>query len=132
MPIIAGDIKDLTIDHDELGQLVLEHKSTEDATVDRGGFRSNDDDGNVTSALTRIDQQNAKPWMLESVFGNTDGAYDYLMDLAKNPLEATITATFSNANVRSGTGKCVGDVQVNEQAGTISVKFMGSGTFELI
>lgn len=132
MPIIAGDLRDITIDHDELGQLVLEHKSTEDVTLDKGGFRSNDDDGNHTSSLNRIDQQQAKPWMLETTYGNTDGAYEYLMDLAKNPLEATITATFASGRVRSGTGKCVGDVQVNEQAGTIAVKFMGSGTFDLI
>ena len=34
--------------------------------------------------------------------------------------------------VRSGVGNPVGDIQENKQAGTISVKFAGSGTYDLI
>jgi hypothetical protein len=130
--IVSGDIKQLTIDHDELGQLVLEHKSTEDATIDKGGFRSEDDDSGITSSLTRINKQTAKCWKLESVFGATDGAYDYLADLAASTVSAVITATFSSGLIRSGSGGVVGDTEHNEQAGTISVKFAGGGKFEVI
>ena len=54
------------------------------------------------------------------------------LDLEENTLEGTWTAEFANGDVRTGSGKPVGDIAENRQAGTIAFKIQGSGKFELL
>lgn len=130
--ISAGDLRELTCEHPELGARVFEPKSGEDHNMMIGGFKSNDDDGNITSAGQRIDQKNRYPWSLEPTIGANNGDIDYLQNCANSTIEAQWTATFANGDTRTGKGIPVGDLTENRNAGTIGFKIAGSGIFELI
>lgn len=130
--ILAGDLEQLSCEHTELGSKVFEPKSGEDHNMMPGGFKSNDDDGNITSAGNRIDSKSRYPWSLEPTIGANDGDIDFLQSLADSPLEGQWTATFANGETRTGKGKPVGDVALNQNAGTIGFKIAGSLKFELI
>lgn len=132
MAINAGTLKTLSCDHDELPSRVFEPKGGEDHNTMLGGFKSNDDDGNFTAAKQRIDQQDPYPWSMEVTIGANDGDIKALQDFENSPLEGQWTATFANGETRTGTGKPVGDLVLNQQAGTIPFKIAGSGEFELI
>lgn len=130
--ISAGDLRQLSCEHTELGSKVFEPKSGEDHNMMIGGFKSNDDDGNITSSLQRIDQKNAYPWSLEPTIGANNGDIDYLQDCANSTIEGQWTAVFANGETRTGKGIPVGDLVENRQAGTIGFKLAGSGKFETI
>lgn len=130
--INAGDLKQLSVEHDNLGSKVFEPKSGEDHNMMPGGFKSADDDGNITSAAQRIDVLNRYPWSMEPTIGANDGDIDFLQSLANSTLEAQWTATFANGETRTGRGKPVGDLALNQNAGTIGFKIAGSGNFEVI
>jgi len=130
--ITAGDVRMISVDHDELGPLQFEHKSGEDALVKLGGFMSNDDDTNITVSGIRIDQKNRKPWEVELTVGSKDGDVDYMQKLTEALQEGTWTFLFMNGQTRSGSGTIVGDIQQNYQAGTIAMKIQGSGRLNLI
>lgn len=132
MAIIAGDLLEVAVDHPELGSRVFEPKSGEDFSPMTGGFKSNDDDGNITSTGNRIDQLNRYPWSAEVTIGANPGDLDFLQALTENPLEGNWTFTHISGDVRVGSGKPVGDVQENKQAGTIGFKVAGSGRLELL
>ena len=127
-----GDLREFSIDHPELGGRVFEPKSGEDVSFMKGGFKSNDDDGNIGANGTRIDQLNRYPWSIEPTILAKPGDYDYLHAVSQNPLEGNITATFMDGTVRVATGKPVGDLSENKQTGVIAFKCSGSGTFEEI
>lgn len=128
----AGDLRELSVQHSELGSKVFEPKSGEDHNMFKGGFKSNDDDGNIGSNGSRIDQKNRYPWSLEPTIVANNGDVDFLQDCENSFIEGQWTATFSNGDTRTGTGMPVGDVQENRNAGTIGFKIAGSGEFELI
>ena len=71
--INAGDLQQLSCEHTELGGKVFEPKSGEDYNMMPGGFKSNDDDGNITSSGKRIDSKSRYPWSLEPTIGANDG-----------------------------------------------------------
>jgi len=130
--ILAGDLLELAVEHPELGSRVFEPKSGEDMNIMLGGFKSNDDDGNITAFGTRIDQKNRFPWSAEPTIGANDGDIDFLQLLTESTLEGNWTFTFINGDVRVGKGKPVGDLVENRQAGTIPFKIAGSNRLELI
>ena len=130
--INAGDLNQMSVEHTELGSRVFEPKSGEDHNMMPGGFKSNDDDGNITSAGQRIDTKNRYPWSLEPTIGANDGDVDFLQSLADSGIEGQWTATFANGETRTGKGKPVGDIALNQNAGTIGFKIAGSLKFEII
>ena len=130
--ITAGDILELAFDHPELGAKIFECKSGEDANVMPGGFKANDDDGNIGASGTRINQKNRYPWSLEPTIEVKSGDLAYLQACSESTKEATITATFMDLEVRSGQGTPVGDLSENKQTATIGFKIAGSGRFEVI
>lgn len=130
--IAAGDVRLIAVDHPELGSLIFEHKSGEDANVKLGGFMSNDDDGNITVSGIRIDVLNRKPWEVELTVGAVDGHFERMQELTEHLTEGTWTFQFMDGSRKSGDGKPVGDIQKNYQAGTISMKIQGGGRLETI
>ena len=130
--IIAGDIKEIAIDHPSLGGIVLEHKTSDDFTLRKGGYQNTDDESSITAVGTKIFVKNYKEWMLETTIGATEGAHDFLQQLHESSEEAIVTVTFQNGEVRSGTGLPVGEIDQNDQAGTMPLKMVGSGTFDRI
>ena len=130
--INAGDLDQLSCEHTELGSRVFEPKSGEDHNMMPGGRKSNDDDSNITSAGQRIDTKNRYPWSLEPTIGANDGDIDFLQALTDNTVEGQWMATFANGQTRTGKGIPVGDLALNQNAGTIGFKIAGSGRFEII
>lgn len=130
--ISGGDVLEIFISHPEQGGITLEHKSTEDATFKKGGFQNADDDANITSSGNFIYIKNRKGWMFETTIAAAEGVHDYLQKIHESSVEATINVTFQNGKVRAGKGLPVGDIDQNDQAATIPLKIMGSGTFSEI
>ena len=128
----SGDIKELAFDHPELGGRIFDPKSGEDANVMPGGFKANDDDGNIGASGERFNQKNRYPWSLEPTIMAKPGDLKYLQSCSQSPQEATITASFMDGTVRVGVGTPVGDIAENKQAGTIGFKIAGSYTFDEI
>jgi len=131
MPV-AGDLREINVKHPELGSRNFEAKAGEDFSYQKGGYKSNDDDGNIGVNLTRIDQQNAFPWSGEFTIVRKDEDHDFLQSLTENALEGIWTFSHRSGEVLTGTGKPVGDIATNAQAGTIAVKCAGSGRLENI
>lgn len=132
MGIVAGTIKELSFEHNEFGSRTFECKSGEDAGFMPGGFKNNDDDGNIGGNGTRIIQLDRYPWSLEVTILAKPGDLVYLQNVSQSPEEATITVTFADNDVKSGTGQPVGDLQENKQTAVMSLKIAGSGTFDSI
>lgn len=129
---VAGDLKSISVNHSELGSRTFEAKAGEDFTFMTGGFKSNDDDGNIGVFGNRIDQLNRFPWSTESTLVINEGDHDFLQALTQSPIEGDWVFEHISGDVRVGKGKPVGDVSSNLQAGTIALKCSGSGTLNLI
>ena len=132
MPIGAGDLLSISVEHSELGDRTFEVKSGEDYTYMTGGFKSNDDDGNIGTFGTRIDQKNRFPWAVEVTCLLHDGDHDYLQSIAESAIEGSWLFEHISGEIRVGSGTVAGDVSSNRQAGTIGFKCQGSGRLELI
>lgn len=126
----AGDIKEVAVDHPELGSRVFAFKSSEDATRRKGGYVSADNDDGITSTGTMIDVMNMKRWQMELVIGCSDDDYDFVVDLAASPVLGTWTFQNQANKVSTGEGKPVGDIEKNDQAGTMTLKLAGGGKLE--
>ena len=62
MSYVAGDILEITYNHPVTGSGTLYCKANEDSQVDKGGYRSEDDDAMVTGDGQIIDKINRKRW----------------------------------------------------------------------
>jgi hypothetical protein len=131
MPV-SGDLKNVSVNHPELGSRTFEAKTGEDFTYMTGGYKSNDDDGNIGVAGSRIDQLNRYPWSAELTLVKNIDDHDFLQNLSENPVEGDWTFEHISGEVRVGKGKPVGDIASNFQAGTIALKCAGSGRLEKI
>lgn len=132
MGIRAGALRELSIDHPEFGQRVFEPKVGEDHNTQIGGFKVNDDDGNFTSGGQMIIQSDAYPWSINPTIGANDGDHKFLQDCQSSGVEGQWNAVYANAETRTGQGIPVGDIELNQNAGTIGFTVKGSGEFETI
>ena len=125
--IIAGDIRLISVQNGEVGKNNLEGKATEDVTMDLGGFSIDDDQQSVTSFGTHIVKKNRKLWKVETTIGANEGDLNYLQSLVKSGVPSSFTFELANGERYSGSGRMVGDIAANFQAGTIPVVFQGGG-----
>lgn len=130
--IKAGDVRVISCDNTEIGSFLMEHKATEDATIQPGGFKVDDDENSVTTAGTDISKFNRYKWSFESTVGALDGCLSYLQKMAEAGVPSQFTFEMSNGNQWVGTGRINGDIAENAQAGTIAVKFSGGGRLKQI
>lgn len=122
---VHGDIRELTYNHPTIGNGVFHPKSAEGNTMDPGGVRSNDDANAITTTGIIIDSLSFVRGHMEIVIENdTDIRQDaeIVRSLAADPVPATWTVTMMNYAVYVGTGKPVGDIQPDLQAGTMGLK----------
>lgn len=135
MAFVAGDLTEITYNHPDVGTGRFYPKAGEDGTFDLGGYTSNDDAQMIAGNGGMIDQMNAKRWSLEATVAwdmNDTNELDNLRKLASSPKPATWTVTHINGTVWGATGKPVGDVQGNSNAGTIGLKISGGGVMAKI
>jgi len=129
--MVSGDIREIAIQHPELDDLLLEAKSGEDATIMLGGYKANDDDGNIGANGTPINQLNRFPWSAEQTIIAKPGDLDALQAMTENPLDGTFIITYMDGTTRQGLGRPKGDLQENKQSGTIGFKGGGGGRLDL-
>jgi len=132
----GGDILEITYNHPTIGSGRFSPKANEDATFDKGGFRSVDDASMIDGSGQSINQINRVRWSLEATVAwdnaaNPD-AVDKLILLAASPVEADWTITHISGNIYAGKGRPVGDIQASSNAATIAMKISGGGQLETI
>lgn len=134
MAAIGGDILEITYNHPTLGQGVLLPKSNESFTLDLGGFRSNDDANMIDGGGQMIDQINRVRWSGEGTIAvdELQETQEKMTALAGSPQLADWTFTHVNGSVYGGKGKPVGDIQVDKNVNTMTLKISGGGLAELI
>lgn len=102
----------------------------EDSTYDLGGLRS-DDNGAVDGAGRYINQLNQMPWMLQAVVSNnmysTFPELEAAKAIAAYPGDTTFTWTNVNGVSYTGVGTVVGDIQLNANKSTFTLKLKGGG-----
>lgn len=122
---VHGDIIEITYNHPTIGTGVFSPKANEGNTFDVGGIRANDDANMVTGNGSIMWQLNRAIGSFEILVEN-----DYITGndtlkaslLQADPVDADWTVTHINGNVYKGTGRPVGDLQVDMNAGTFTLK----------
>lgn len=126
----GGDIIEITYNHPTVGGGVIYPKAAEDNTFDLGGFNSSDDAAMIDGGGNMIDQMNRKRWKVGVVIANdmnTRLELEKIEAIAASPLQADWTFTHVNGTVYVGTGKPVGDKELNVNASTFSLTISGGG-----
>ncbi len=115
MAFTGGDITEITYNHEDLGSGTIFCKANEDGTIDRGGYRSNDDQNAITGDGQMIDQMNRVRASVETppiAWDMTDrDELDKLTLMAGSPKLADWTITHISGAIWAGKGKPVGDIQ---------------------
>jgi len=133
MSFLGGDITEIVCKHPELGDFRFETKSNESYTMDRGGYRNNDDANAVTGAGKSINQKNRVRWSLEGPimldFNSTDKSVE---DLAEHPEDGTWVISHISGAIYQGKGTVVGDLSSDTNSAQMGIKISGGGKLEKI
>ena len=126
----GGDITEITFNHPTVGSGVLYPKAAEDNTFDLGGFNSSDDSNMIDGGGNMIDQLSRKRWKVGVLIANdmnTKQELEKIEAMAASPLQADWTFACINGTVYVGTGKPVGDKELNVNQSTFSMTVSGGG-----
>lgn len=126
----GGDIIEITYNHPTVGSGILFAKAAEDNTFDLGGFRSADEANMVDSGGNMIDSMSRARWAVEVVIANdmnTREEMEKVNSLAASPLTGDWTFSHINGTVYTGNGKPVGDLSLNVNQTTFTLKVAGGG-----
>jgi len=127
-----GDVDEIVCQH-TLGEFRFFPKSNESATVDEGGVRANDDANQVTANGQMMSQLNRIRWSVECPIAvEANVTVTDLKKLAKHPDLGNWTYSFISGEVKKGVGRPVGDIQVDTNAGTLTLKVSGGGELETL
>ena len=132
----GGDILEITYNHPRIGGGVIFTKANEDATILKGGRRSEDDDNLVTSDGQMIDQMAQARWKYTSgpiawdITGSDE--HDRLQELQSDPQLAEWTIEHIAGAIYRGIGKPVGEIEGSFQNATTTLTLAGGGKLEKI
>lgn len=135
MAVVGGDIIEITFNHPTIGSGIIYPKSAEDSTLDTGGFRGADDANMIDGAGRTIRQLNRVRWSFETTVANDMNAtqdIEKMVLIASSPDEAEWTFTHINGSVYAATGSPVGDLQLNTNQSTFTLKLSGGGVAKKI
>lgn len=130
MAFVGGIVKEISYNHPDLGSGFFYPKSGEDATIDTGGFVSEDDAQSIAANGAMIDKMQPKRWKATATIAadfNTNEELEKLQALANSTKEATWTIAHISGAVYSGKGKPVGDLSANLSNATIAITLAGGG-----
>lgn len=133
--VVGGDFIEGTYNHPVLGSGVIYFKANEDATVDFGGVRTNDDANSIDGAGRTIKQMNRVRWSFENTVAwdqNVNLDLQKLTALAGDPQEADWTFQHISGAIYRGTGGPVGDLQGAANQSTFQLKVAGGGILKKI
>jgi hypothetical protein len=126
----GGDILQVTVNHPTLGDHTFYPKSNEGNTFDPGGVRAVDDANMITgNGLETIDQLNRVRASFEIVIAqdaNEREDAQFASQLAGDPLPGTYTVSMLNGVTYGFNGRPVGDIQVDTNASTFTLKVAGA------
>lgn len=132
----GGDLVEVTIQSNTAGLIRLEPKGSEDVPIDLGGYMNQDDDTNITAALSDISIKNAKKWSVTVPacgFAEEPNTLESLQGTIDRSEALVCTFTFIDNSVYRGTGEIKGALTGNKQTATIdSFKLAGGGRLEKI
>ena len=127
---IGGDSLEVTYNHPTLSTGTFDTKAAETATYDLGGIRNNDDASGITGGGQVIRTKNRVRPFFEVViavdFTAIGDTLEKLNDLAASPVDATWTISNINGGVYQLVGNIVGDIQLDTNASTLTIKVDGS------
>lgn len=130
MSFTSGDILEITYNHSILGSGTIYCKANESGTIDRGGFRTNDDTNQITGDGRMIRQINRVRASFEMPIAwdmTVQDELKTLSDLAASPVLANWTINHANGSIWGGKGCPVGDLQgdTNTSLTTLKLAFEG-------
>lgn len=134
MPVLGGDITEVTWNHPTLGSGQFFPKANEGNTMDLGSFRNNDDDSQIDGSGELILQKNRKRGFFEILCADDMRTREdslKAVELSDSEELAEWTITHISGAVFKGTGAIVGDVQTDLNAATFSMK-IASAKFKKI
>jgi hypothetical protein len=131
----GGDLLEISYKHPTIGSGTWFPKSSEEGTLDKGGYRSNDEANGVTGDGQMIDQMNRIRWSFEGVvawdMSNTD-ELNQAKQLSESSVLTDFTITHLNGTIWGGKGKPVGEIQGNTDKAQMKIKLAGGGTLDKI
>lgn len=131
----ASDVREVVLQHPDLGEFRFSTKANESYTIDIGGQRVNDDASQITGNGQPIYQINAVRWSFEGPLIANLITGKELIDLNKitaSAKEATLTIALAMGSVYTAKGMPVGDIQIDTNTAQVSMKFSGGGTMALV
>ena len=133
MKFLGGDIEELVCKHPTLGDVRFQTKSNESYTMDKGGFRNNDDANQVTGGGKSIYQKNRVRWSIEGpvmVDFSENGVT--MEDLAESDEEGTWVISHISGQIWQGTGMPVGDITTDSNNAQMTSNISGGGKLETV
>ena len=131
----GGDITGITCNHPTLGSFNFSSKSNESYTLDPGGFRANDDANSITPDGKSINQINRVRWFFEGVIMadfQTNQEVENIPLLSQSSDDSVWTVSLISGVIYKGTGRPVGDFNIDTNTSQSSTKISGGGRLEKI
>ena len=131
---VCGDVLDITCTHKGITYR-FSPKANETANIDLGGIRVNDDASQVTSNGQIIRQLNRVRWMFDVpiAFDSISGYEQKALNtMSSSPSLGNWQFVFISGAIIKGVGSPVGDISVDSNAGTLSLKVSGNKELEVI
>ncbi len=128
MAIYAGAFTEVTYNNPTAGSGTLNVMVDEDANVDYGGLRT-DEEVKLDSSNQAVYNMTPKPWKVDATFSNDfngTGTAEQVNALAAALSETDFTFAFPSGSVYSGKGRIVGDISGSVK-GTVALVFSGGG-----
>lgn len=131
---VFGDCVEITCNH--LGNTYRFYpKANESFNIDKGGIRGNDDMNQVTSNSQMMSQLNMARWAVDgpiAVDQISDAELSSLNIMAGSPSLGLWQFAMISGAIYRGTGRPVGDIATDGNAGTLTLKVAGGGILEKI
>jgi hypothetical protein len=131
---VFGDCVNITCSH--LGQTYRFYpKANESFNVDKGGIRGNDDMNQITSNGQMMSQLNRARWAVDgpiAVDQMSDAELSSLNLMAGSPSLGRWQFDMISGAIYVGTGRPVGDIATDSNAGTLTLKVSGGGFLQKI
>jgi hypothetical protein len=132
--VTGGDIKEISWSNSLLGAGFFMPVAGSDSTYDLGGYRGNDQ-AVLDGGGRLINQLNLKPWMFQVEVSNDMGdtkEFETASAIAASTAETTWTFSHINGFVYKGVGVIQGDLQLNGNKSTFTLKVTGGGVLQQI
>lgn len=131
---VFGDCVEITCNH--LGNTYRFYpKANESFNIDTGGVRGNDDMNQITSNGQMMSQLNRARWAVDGPIAVDQMSHSELSALnilAGSPSLGLWQFSFISGAIYRGTGRPVGDVATDSNAGTLTLKVSGGGILQKI